>query len=890
MAKNAFDVFIPMSTESNARKEIIFDFFDLLAAISARGKGNGLGGRKLSRYAGWWAFEHSDDGKGFDGGYRSWAKAADATSHLFFAYLRALAPSPESGVSGISKLPRSLQALLSQTEYPPETPTLMQSTTTKVVMIVESVSPTPFSLLRRARNFEYRDDDRALQDFSNFDDPVEALTDECRRVLDSISSTNESAAAMHTNGTKGQQDPSWAMFEDKGFSSIADTVHSGPGDLAVSTNTSGILSGPGSRIDNLGRPTTPSWADFLSTGFPDDRRPALLPPDKQLPLPVAPRGHSSQSHVRNGLHADLEPGELASITRFDLDETFWWTWITSLAGEETDERKAAFGRCALIETHIPGASWLLIEEQIKGASPGQDEGVYLAEKKSRFSFTRRGRLGRRKTTVKKKDLAVELLDREKTSTPTSKIGPEQQAKLHQAATQLARGQQPKGVESSIQRRSRLDDAVSQKTNSVLTIGPTILTEAGPALKWTRNFDNGGSKEQLRAAYLGDRTAGRGQHSDYTGQSTSMLDLPSNGHTTPIQSTLSNRDLPAIPKEEDTVMKQPMVARAHTPPATPPYASTEREIASYAQVTTPPLIGDEKPKVADHPALRAEDSPESARTNSPVQTRTSPKDQKDHHPRKLQKSQPAPSGIKKFFGRKKGGPVENQAEKEKAPAPAAKGQRAPSRPLISGPVPAAAPAEPAYDSPPRSLKNEEPTYNEPIFEDVAATSTTARDEARREALERLEADQEFARFDQGPLEDVPAFVPDDAAEPSDAAPSPSIPTSRYVSIDEEPKPKHKPLAPIPAAADDSEDEDELNDAAPAPTVTTTSDRWAQIRKNAAERAQRMNTDQQHGRNHSQSNRSDDGETSGEETIESRVARIKARVAELTGTSLLKQHDS
>jgi hypothetical protein len=74
MAKNAFEIFIPMSTESTARKEIIFDFFDLLAAVSARGKTNGLSGRKLSRYAGWWAFAHSDNGKGFDGGYQSWAK------------------------------------------------------------------------------------------------------------------------------------------------------------------------------------------------------------------------------------------------------------------------------------------------------------------------------------------------------------------------------------------------------------------------------------------------------------------------------------------------------------------------------------------------------------------------------------------------------------------------------------------------------------------------------------------------------------------------------------------------------------------------------------------------------------------------------------------------
>lgn len=84
MSKNAFEVFIPISTDSGARKDIIFDFFDLLAAIAARGKTNGLGGRKLSRLAGWWAFSHSDNGNGFDGGYRSWAKYA-AQHYLHFA-------------------------------------------------------------------------------------------------------------------------------------------------------------------------------------------------------------------------------------------------------------------------------------------------------------------------------------------------------------------------------------------------------------------------------------------------------------------------------------------------------------------------------------------------------------------------------------------------------------------------------------------------------------------------------------------------------------------------------------------------------------------------------------------------------------------------------------
>lgn len=73
-AKHAFDTFIPLSVHSEVRKNIIFDFFDLLAAIAANGKTNGLGGRKLSRLAGWWAFAHTDEGNGFDGGYKSWAR------------------------------------------------------------------------------------------------------------------------------------------------------------------------------------------------------------------------------------------------------------------------------------------------------------------------------------------------------------------------------------------------------------------------------------------------------------------------------------------------------------------------------------------------------------------------------------------------------------------------------------------------------------------------------------------------------------------------------------------------------------------------------------------------------------------------------------------------
>lgn len=80
MARDAFATFIPISVESDARTKIIFDFFDLMAAIAAHGKTNGMGGRKLSRLAGWWAFEQVDLGNGFDGGYKSWSRCVGLCS------------------------------------------------------------------------------------------------------------------------------------------------------------------------------------------------------------------------------------------------------------------------------------------------------------------------------------------------------------------------------------------------------------------------------------------------------------------------------------------------------------------------------------------------------------------------------------------------------------------------------------------------------------------------------------------------------------------------------------------------------------------------------------------------------------------------------------------
>lgn len=481
--------------------------------------------------------------------------AAAATTHLFFAYLRSLAPDNVIE-STVSKLSRSLQALLAQTEYPPETPVGLLNPTSKVVMVVTAVSPTPFAMLRRAKNFDYNED--ALQTFSDYDDPVQALTAECRRVLEAISSSNsthkplpEVSAASPTS----PKDESWMRFEDMGFSSLLDGT-----DVNGSTSNQGQtvtrrsegVSQPG--VTNLGRPATPSWADFMSEGFSDDSSRApdslLLPPQQLLP-PLSPgRVQSSQSHVKGIRDDGSEPGELAGVTRHDMDETFWWVWMASLAHEEPVSRKSVFGRCAFVETNISSGRWLVVEEQVKGAAPVPQQAVIAPKKKSRFaSFTARGR--ERRSSMGQPPPVPSMPYENGSIASKTTIGPDQQAKVQAAAAALVRQRIDEEEEQTVgRRRGRTNEQDDAKTVSVMTLGlqPGLAKEAGPALQWARKFD----KEGVRQQYLGDNATGKGL---VTGVSptASTVDLQtamSAGDATSRaqRDTSFDRDLPPLPND------------------------------------------------------------------------------------------------------------------------------------------------------------------------------------------------------------------------------------------------------------------------------------------------------------------------------------------------------
>ncbi|CAH0056668.1 unnamed protein product [Clonostachys solani] len=848
MARDSFKTFIPISVENGARQRIIFDFFELLAAIAAHGKTNGMGGRKLSRMAAWWAFEQKDTGSGFEGGYSAWSSAADATSHLFFAYLRSMAP--ESSIGGITSLPRALQKLVQETEYPPQRPELMMSRTNKVVMMVETVSPTPFSLLRRTNHFQYRDSDRALQEFAAYEDPIRALTEECRRVLKAISSANQSQVSSVKHSTS-LRDADWSRFEDVGFSSALSEEDEEDDGVVSRKQPQPLRRTPASGMHG-GRPTTPSWADFLSSGFVDGQSGSnmLLPPDKQLPpIETTQRQHSSQSH-RPRLESEqhLDPGELASITVLDLDDAFWWVWMSSLAPEETPDRKSAFGRCAVVETIIRSGRWLVMEEMIAGAAPEPAEGAYIAEKKGFFSWTRRGKtLKRRKSTGKNTPDHLSKLGGSAAGSKAS-VGPDTHARIQAKAAQL-RAANDHGRQQALlaQRRGNMNPELrADKVNSVMTMQSSLVGEASSAMKWVNKYDN---KDSLKDAYMSNNKAGRGAtltpvpaepepepapeltngHGKTNGASAERKEAPVPRPPPVVKEAIPGRKpvgsaSPAVPP------KSPVPPKTPEPPKSPEPPKIEEPPVEPPKSPEPPEQVEEKREEVPSPPEKDIPPPEPIREAAATPEPISPGIETKKDPKKS-------GGFRKFFSRR------NRASK--LPENASGNLNDMLRDNQQTPEPQAQP----------SIETAVPA---PVQEETADAVSPIEEETTKVGQAH---DAEKSQFTQGPLEDQPAFVPDSDDE-DDATPPPIA--RRPVAPGESSLDKH--AASLPK-------EEKLSQTA-GPGVQ---DRWAQIRKNAAERA--ANFDRTPTKPPGSSDNDDD--TSAEETIESRVARIKARVAELTG---------
>ena len=199
-----------------------------------------------------------------------------------------------------------------------------------------------------------------------------------------ISATNESdvltAAFLRTPNSL--EDKTWTRFADLGFEGLDNS----DGELSDGDSEFSTDPDPTSRRrrrDLLGgginRPKTPSWGDFLVSGFPEGAGGAgggggfSLPPDKLLPpinTNTLPHSVSSRRSLnsrdgggyKSNLH-ELEKGEVKSVERSRVDDALWSVWMESLCGEELEEKKAVFGRCVVAETNAPdaGRRWIVVE-------------------------------------------------------------------------------------------------------------------------------------------------------------------------------------------------------------------------------------------------------------------------------------------------------------------------------------------------------------------------------------------------------------------------------------------------------------------------------------------------------------------------------------------------
>lgn len=459
-------------------------------------------------------------------------------------------------------------------------------------------------------------------------------------------------------------------------------------------------------------------------------------------------------------------------------------------------------------------------------------------------WTKRSMLGRRRSTGRS-DAPIETPTKFDPSIPPplnrTKIGPDQAAKIQAAAMSLR--QQQAQLENQL-RHPTGSQRSSQRTNSVFTLQPVILSEATPAMKWASKYD----RDAIRDAYLNNLPLQDGPSRPATERSLPAL---------PTEDADEEREESRRPRPVSLMPPPPPPMSKSEPPSKPgPIHESDSKPAPISKVT--PIMPSPTFSPMNHPALLPPSPSTNGRVSPALQSPPlSPPGQKSRGsngstPEKVKKT----NRFKSFFSSKKAEPVapgrltpqpiENSSNASLTlPNPnlgrrlsTQKKRNAPA--TLQGTVASSSQAQLAPAASARPQRHESGSSN-PGSEEVRV------------------ATQAFSSFDQGPL-DAPAFIPGDSPDITEPS-SPTVET--------------RPA--VPGKDDSASVSEESAPGSPAEAMPV-QDRWAQIRKNAAERAKVVPkaSEEPDARGSM-----DDGETSGEETIESRVARIKARVAELTG---------
>ncbi|KAG4304421.1 hypothetical protein PORY_002131 [Pneumocystis oryctolagi] len=356
---NAFFNYMPVAAGSKVRENIIFDFFDILSTIAAYSKINGLCGDKLSRTAGWWAFNFKDKEQGFHKAYSNWKKSADANEHLFFAYLRSIKEqSNDTKLYVPNSMPLSLVKLLEQTPYPlpiSSSITLHYKDTLCVDMLVNVPSPNAFTVLQRVAIQGLDTDDEIVSVLWKNRNHIEnALTDESKRILMCISNTLRNISS--STGSK-----EWEKFMNFGFDYIENELKDSGKSLACKIDKLDIHSENNHNEHFNEEPSPGSSPTVLHKK--ESSLYQLLPCNKPF-LPINEVITHSKLDSATKINTEwLNESTISNKCRINLDESFWGVWIDSCSEETPIFRKKTFGKSVLFEIELDEKKWVIVEEQ-----------------------------------------------------------------------------------------------------------------------------------------------------------------------------------------------------------------------------------------------------------------------------------------------------------------------------------------------------------------------------------------------------------------------------------------------------------------------------------------------------------------------------------------------
>lgn len=382
---DALITLLPRCVESPLQQNIILDFLTLLMKIAEKEKKNGLNGRKLARLAGFWAFDLVQPNKetptSFGEGLACWSVAAEATYHMFLARIRTQFPKP--GTGKLVSLPKILETMLLSEPYPPKPLYKTRLTTVpKITLLVGRLSSDPLVLLQRvaktiqlsdSSKFASIDEYQTLNTLFHSKEDIELrMSVESRRILEEISRANGILATDHNMMIKDTVNLSydvrcktWSKFYNNAF---IDPV---TGDLHRPLTNYVYPPNYKTRIEQSQRP----YSERPTTAYPPT-------PELHYSQPLrAETWKNAKDYYEitqdNKQYANLEAWHhqrkveeqhrvSCILSHIEIDDFFAWVWMSSLSPEQTEVRKAMFGRSVVVEVPLyegkAGRRWVVVEE------------------------------------------------------------------------------------------------------------------------------------------------------------------------------------------------------------------------------------------------------------------------------------------------------------------------------------------------------------------------------------------------------------------------------------------------------------------------------------------------------------------------------------------------